>query len=338
MHKSGLEVIVFEFAYIWVFWLAPLPLLVIFLLPAVTKRRNALAAPFFDRLVKASGQKPSKGVSIARRKIPAFIVLILVWILVLTACASPQLVGEPEKKIKTARSMMIAVDISGSMTTTDWEIEGKRVSRWEAAKSVMDEFIQRRKGDRLGLVFFGSQAYLQSPFTLDLQSVNQMLHEVEVGMAGQETALGNAIGRSIQLLEADSVDKKVLILITDGVDSGSEINPIQAARTAALDSIVIYTIGMGDPNGGLFDVDEKSLKLIASETGGKYFRAIDREELEKVYSTINQLEPIEYEDESYRPVELLYFWPLSAAFGLALLYQLLSGVIILIKRTKWKNS
>jgi Ca-activated chloride channel family protein len=308
------------------------------LLPAVKQKRNALATPFFDRLVQASGQKPYKGVSIAKRRISAFIALILIWVLVLIACASPQFVGEPEQKIKTARSMMIAVDISGSMTTNDWEIEGNRVTRYEAVKSVMDEFIQRRKGDRLGLLVFGSQAYLQSPFTLDLESVNQMLHEVEVGVAGQETALGNAIGRSIQFLEADSVDKKVLILITDGVDSGSEINPVQAARTAAKDSIVIYTIGMGDPNAGMFDVDEKSLKLIASETGGTYFRAIDREELEKVYSTINQLEPIDYEDDSYRPVELLYFWPLSAAFGLAILYQLLYGIIIFIKGTKWKNS
>jgi Ca-activated chloride channel family protein len=329
---------VFEFAYIWVFWLAPLPLLIIFLLPAVTKRRNALAAPFFDRLVKASGQKPSKGVSIARRRIPAFIVLILVWLFVLAALASPQLVGEPEQKIKTARSMMLAVDISGSMTTSDWKIDDKRVSRWEAVKSVMDEFIQRRQGDRLGLLFFGTQAYLQTPFTLDLEMVNQMLNEVEVGMAGQKTALGNAIGRSIELFEADSVDKKVLILITDGVDSGSEINPVQGARTAALDSIVIYTIGMGDPNAGLFDLDEKTLKLIASETGGKYFRAIDRKELEKVYGTIDQLEPIEYEDESYRPVELLYFWPLSAALALAVIYQVLVGTITLIKRIRWKNS
>jgi Ca-activated chloride channel family protein len=133
------------------------------------------------------------------------------------------------------------------------------------------------------------------------------------------------------------VDKKVLILITDGVDSGSEINPVQASRTAAYDSIVIYTIGMGDPNAGLFDLDERTLKQMASETNGKYFRAINSEELEDVYSTIEELEPIEYEDEAYRPVELLYFWPLSLAFGLAILHQLLAGMINLIK-SKWKNS
>jgi Ca-activated chloride channel family protein len=325
---------VFEFAYIWIFWLAPLPLLIILLIPSVKKRRNALAAPFFDRLVKASSQKPSKGVSIPRRRIPAFIVLVLVWLSVLAALASPQLVGEPEQRIKTARSMMIAIDISGSMTTSDWKIDGKRVSRWEAVKSVMEEFIQRREGDRLGLVFFGTQAYLQAPFTQDLKVVNQMLKEVEVGMAGQKTALGNAIGRSIELFENDSVDKKVLILLTDGVDSGSEINPVQAARTAAMDSIIIYAIGMGDPDAGLFDLDERTLKLMASETGGKYFRAINRDELENVYSTIDELEPIEYEDESYRPVQLLYFWPLSLAFGLAVIYQLLAGLIALINRRK----
>lgn len=322
----------FEFAYIWIFYLAPLPILVFLLVPVVKKRRNALAAPFFDRLVEASGQKPSKGTGITRRKIPALIVLLLVWLLVLTALASPQIVGEPEKKIKTARSMMIAVDISGSMTTKDWMIEGGRVSRWEAVKTVMNEFIVRREGDRLGLLFFGTQAYLQTPFTQDLQLVEQMLHEVEVGMAGQKTALGNAIGRSIELFEADSVDKKVLILLTDGVDSGSEINPVQAARAAAHDSVIIYAIGMGDPNAGFFDLDEKTLKLLATETAGKYFRAINSEELEKVYTTIEELEPIEYEDESYRPVELLYYWPLSIAFALAILHQLISAIVSIIRR------
>lgn len=328
----------FEWANIWVFWLLPLPLLVLFLVPAVKKRRNALASPFFDRLVKASGQKPHRGVGIARRQVTALIVLLLVWVLVLAALASPQLVGEPEKKIKTARNMMIAIDISGSMTTADWQLEGKRATRWEAVKSVMDNFIQRREGDRLGLLFFGSQAYLQTPFTQDLQMVKNMLDEVEVGMAGQKTAMGNAIGRSIKLFEADSTDKRVLILLTDGVDSGSEINPVQAARTAAIDSIIIYTIGIGDPDAGLFDLDERTLKIIAKESGGKYFRAIDSEALEEVYSTIEQLEPIEYEDESYRPVELLYYWPLAGAFILAVLHQFISGIVSIIKRIKWKNS
>jgi Ca-activated chloride channel family protein len=202
----------------------------------------------------------------------------------------------------------------------------------------MDEFIEQREGDRMGLIFFGTQAYLQVPFTTDLKMVFNLLHEVEVGMAGQKTAMGNAIGRSVELFEADSVDKKVLILLTDGVDSGSEINPIQAARTAALDSVLIYTIGMGDPNAGLFDLDERTLRQIASETGGKYFRAIDREQLEGVYAEINMLEPIEYEDESYRPVKLLYFWPLSAAFIVAILHQLTLGLITLFRKVRWKNS
>ena len=328
----------FEFAYSWVFWLAPLPLLVIFLVPAVKQRRDALVAPFFQRVVDITGQKPEKGVSVAKRQFVQFLVLIMIWILILGALASPQIVGEPEKKIKTARSMMIAVDISGSMETRDWKIEGERVSRWDAVRSIMEDFIDRREGDRMGLIFFGSQAYLQVPFTQDLQLVNNMLKEVEVGMAGQRTAIGNAIGRSIRLFEADSTHKKVLILLTDGVDSGSEINPVQAATTAATDSILIYTIGMGDPNSNLFEIDEKSLKQIAKETGGEYFLAIDSDALDKVYETIDELEPIEFEDESYRPVQLLYYWPLSAAFVLALLHQLVSGLLVIIRNRKWKNS
>jgi len=333
-----LEGIVFEFGYSWVFWLAPLPLLVIFLVPAVKQRRDALVAPFFQKMVEITGQKPGKGVSIAKRQFLQFLILILIWILILGALASPQIVGEPEKQIKTARSMMVAVDISGSMETRDWTIDGERVSRWDAVRSIMENFIERREGDRMGLIFFGSQAYLQVPFTRDLQLVNNMLQEVEVGMAGQRTAIGNAIGRSIRLFEADSTEKKVLILLTDGVDSGSEINPVQAATTAAADSIIIYTIGMGDPNSNLFEIDEKSLKEIASVSGGEYFLAIDSEALDKVYETIDELEPIEFEDESYRPVKLLYYWPLAGALILAVLHQLISGIIVLIRNRKWNNS
>lgn len=290
-------------------------------------------APFFQRVVDITGQKPRTGVRIARRRFLQYLSLFLIWLTGLVALSSPQIVGEPEKKIKTARSLMIAADISASMSTRDWEIQGEKTTRWEAVKSVMDEFIQRRQGDRLGLIFFGSQAYLQVPFTTDLDMVSGMLKETEVGMAGQRTAIGNAIGRSIRLFQADSVNKKVLILLTDGVDSGSEINPVQAARTAALDSIVIYTIGIGNPGAGLFQVDERTMKQIAQETGGEYFLALNHDELDRAYKTIDRMEPIEFEDESYRPVRLLFYWPLAVGFALAILHQLIAGIMSL-KRNK----
>jgi Ca-activated chloride channel family protein len=324
---------VFEFGWPWAFWL--LPLLIIWLLPAVKQKRAALAVPFFKNMVTISGQKADKGVNVARRRILQSIFMALVWILLVIAMASPQIVGEPDLKVKTARNFLMALDLSGSMLTTDWEIAGQRVSRWEAVKTVMGEFIERREGDRLGLVFFGSQAYLQVPFTSDLETIHSMLQETEVGMAGEQTALGNAIGLGIKLFQADTtVDSRVMLLLTDGVDSGSDIKPIQAARTAALDSIVIYTIGIGDPNSSAFDLDEQSLQEIAAATGGRYFLAIDRPQLEQVYQTLNQLEPIEFEEETYRPATLLYYWPLAGAFVLAVVFHLFRGLAMLIRNQK----
>jgi len=227
---------------------------------------------------------------------------------------------------------MFAIDLSGSMATTDWEINGKRATRWDAVKDVMAGFIKKREGDRIGLILFGTQAYLQVPFTSDLNVVNNYLQESEVGMPGERTAIGNAIGLGVKLFDADSTDRKVMILLTDGVDSGSEINPIQAARTAAADSVVIYTIGIGNPVAKIFDVDEPMMKQIAKDTNGKYFLAIDEKQLEDVYKTLDELEPIEYEEETYKPATLLYYYPLGIVIILALLNQLTFGFVSLFKK------
>jgi len=320
----------FDFAYPWVFALIPLPLLVVFLIPPARQRENALAVPFFRKVTEISGRKPAKGAVIKKRNVWQYIFMSMIWLLMVVALASPQITRPPQKKLKTARSVMLAVDISASMSTRDWD---GRISRWEAVKQVIREFITGREGDRMGLILFGSQAYLQVPLSTDLSVISSMLDEVEVGMAGTRTSLGNAIGKSITLFDADTVQKKVLILITDGVDSGEGIHPLQAARTAALDSITIYTMGIGNPQAGLFDVDETTLEQIAAETGGKYFLAINRKELEDAYQTVASLEPIEYEDET-RPVKMLYFKPLSAAFLLAVFSQVLFALVSWIKRER----
>ncbi len=324
----------FEFGWPWAFWFLPLPLIIIFFLPPIKQKRSSLAVPFFKEAVSISGQKPQKGVFVNKRSVTQYIVMWIVWVLLTGALASPQLVGEPELKVKTARNLLLLIDLSASMTTRDWVIDDKRTTRWDAVKQVMQEFIKKRAGDRLGLVLFATQPYLQVPFTTDLQVVQNYLLESEVGMAGEKTAMGNAIGFGIQLFQADTVDSKVMILITDGVDSGSEINPIQAARTAALDSIIIYTIGIGNPAGKIFDLDEKSLTAISQETGGRYYRAIDTEELQKVYESLEALEPIEYEEESYTPVTLLYYYPLLVAFVLVIIYHLIKGIFTFIRNGK----
>lgn len=324
----------FEFGFPNAFYILPLPLLLYFALPPIRQQKTFMAVPFFKKFLNTTEIESRTGVSIVKKKTINIITLSIIWISLVTALASPQLIGEPELKIKTARSMMIAVDLSGSMATTDWEIEGEMVSRWDAVKMVMEEFIQRREGDRIGLILFGTEAYLQVPFTNDLKVVNEYLKESEVGMPGEKTAIGNAIGLGVRIFEADSLEKKVMILLTDGVDSGSEINPFQAANTAADDSIKIYTIGIGDPKSSIFDLDEKMLQQIADETGGEYFLAIDRDQLDNVYKTLEDLEPIEFEEETYKPAKLLFHIPLLASIIIILVNQLIFTTLSSLKKNE----
>ena len=315
-----------EFGFPQAFWLAPLPLLIL-LLPPLKFRTEALYAPYFRDVLAIKKVKPSKGVRISRRNLMQIILMIIVWGLLITAFASPQLVGEPEKKVKTARNFLIAADISLSMDTRDWiSASGKRTTRWDAVKEVMDEFVEKREGDRIGLVFFATQAYLQAPFTTDLETIRGLLDDSEVGMAGAKTAIGNAIGKGVELFQADSIEKRVLLLLTDGQDSGSELKPVQAARLAAADSITIYTLGIGSTSAGVYELDERTLTEIADAANGKYFRAQDREQLLQVYDELEKLEPIEFEDESYIPKRLLFYYPLLVALGITLVYFLIASL------------
>lgn len=322
----------FEFAYLWAFALLPLPLLVYWLLPPLKQRKEALRYPAFRRAEDVSGKKASAGAWISRRNGLQWVVLYLAWALTLTSLASPQLVGEPEMKVKTARNFVIAADISFSMANQDWFMDGERVTRWEGVKQVMREFLQKREGDRVALVFFGTNAYLQVPLTTDLDVVDFMLDETDVGMAGQMTGIGKAIGYSLDIFKGDSLEQKVLLLLTDGQDDGRGIFPADAAEMARADSITIYTIGIGDPGGSGADLDEPTLKEISRITGGQYFLAQDEERLQEAYETLNRLEPMEFEQEDHAPVTLLFHYPLALAMALALLLALFRGLLRLIKR------
>jgi Ca-activated chloride channel family protein len=235
-------------------------------------------------------------------------------------------------KVKTARNFVIAADISFSMANTDWFMEGERVTRWAGVKQVMREFLDRREGDRVALVFFGTNAYLQVPLTTDLEVVDFMLDETDVGMAGQMTGIGKAIGYALDLFEGDSLEQKVLLLLTDGQDDGRGIFPADAAEMARADSVTIYTIGIGDPSGRGSDLDEPTLQEIARITGGQYFLAQDEESLEQAYEILDLLEPIEFEQEDHAPVTLLFHYPLAAGMALALLLALIRGVQRLMRR------
>ena len=324
----------FHIAYPWVALLAPLPLLVFWLLPPIKNRSTALLYPYFQRTAEVAGQKPKKASFIKRRGWLAWIGMGLIWLLLLGALASPQLVGKPEKKIKTARNFLIVADLSFSMANTDWFLDGKHVTRWTAVKDIMQDFIGERKSDRMGLLFFASNAYVQAPFTPDLKTIQTMLDEADVGMAGQMTNMGKAIVKGIGMFQRDTIKNKVMLLLTDGVDSGLEISPLDAANMAKRDSVVIYTIGIGDPGSSGSDLDESTLKEISKMTQGRYFRAKDPQALKSIYKALDTLEPIKYESDTFMPKTLLYYVPLGMALALGFVLLLMNNLVLLYKRIR----
>ncbi|SHM79375.1 Ca-activated chloride channel family protein [Chitinophaga jiangningensis] len=327
-----------EIAYKWVFLLLPLPLLIYFLLPAWRRRSAALLLPHFGVAAAAIGHKPRKRAWVTGSNVPGWIVLFLTWACILAAAASPRYVSEPEKVPKTVRSFLIAADISGSMSQPDWIVRGKHTTRWDAVKQLMSDFVKRRKSDQMGLVVFGSNAYLQAPLTADLNMITWLLNQTEVGMAGQMTNIGDAIAFSTRILKADTLKQKILLLLTDGVDTGADISPLDAATSAAKDSITIYTLGIGQASGsGGYDLDENTLKSVAKNTGGRYFNAMNEKELEAVYQMLDKLAPVEYLEQNYKPVELLYYYPLAAGLLLVLLYYFLLAVYLLAAKN-WKHA
>jgi len=291
-----------------------------------------LIYPYFDRTAEVSKQKPKKASYVKKRSWFIWFTMFVIWLLLLVALASPELVGKPEKQIKTSRNFLILADLSFSMANKDWFIDQQRVTRWEAVKDIMQDFIVRRKSDRMGLVFFASNAYIQAPFTSDLETVRTMLGEADVGMAGQMTNIGKAIVKGMEMFERDTIKTKIILLLTDGVDSGMDILPLDAADLAKKDSVIIYTVGIGDPGSTSSDLDEKTLTQISDLTGGKYFLAKDSEGLEKIYAELDTLEPIEYEEETFTPKTLLYYYPLGAALVLGLILVLIRNAILIYKK------
>jgi len=213
--------------------------------------------------------------------------------------------------------------------------QGQEIRRLEAVKMVVGNFVKNRKSDRLGLVLFGTQAYLQAPLTYDRQTVDTLLQETEIGFAGEQTSIGDAIGLSIKRLRARPDAQRVLIVLTDGANTAGELDPIKAAELAKTEHVKIYTIGFGademQVDNGFFgkrtvnpsaDLDEPTMQAIADTTGGQYFRARNLEELEEIHKTLNYLEPIESNNENYRPIKSLFYYPLAFAFMLSICWAL----------------
>jgi Ca-activated chloride channel family protein len=327
--------------WMWALLLLPLPWLYRYLLPvAKTPDESVLRVPFIDDFKQATS-----GGLVLKKDRWFFWLGLLAWACLVVAASRPQWVGAPIELPVSGRDIMLAVDLSGSMEMEDFVLDNsRRVDRLTATKAVAGEFIERRMGDRLGLILFGRQAYVQTPLTFDRKTVRTLLDESAIGLAGKETAIGDAIGLAVKRFrdmpatngasQAEPLSKPILILLTDGANTAGEVEPVKAAEFAAQEGLKIYTIGIGADQlivPSLFgarrinpsaDLDEDTLTAIAEKTGGKYFRARDTRELEKIYQLLDELEPIARESKSFRPRTSLYYWPLAIG--------LLIGVAILL--------
>jgi Ca-activated chloride channel homolog len=311
----------FQLEWPWVLALLPSPLLVYWLWPAQgSARQAALRVPLIDDF--RLGGDIAEGVTPRRWR---QWLSLLAWILLVLAASRPQWLGEAIAIPVSGRDLMLAVDLSDSMRTGDFKIEGKQVNRLYATRLVASDFIERRRGDRLGLILFGTQAYLQAPLTFDSKTVNRLLQEAAIGLAGERTAIGDAIGLALKRLDLESDNSQVLVLMTDGANTAGEVTPLKAAQIAAERGLKIYTIGIGadeqiesswfglrrvNPSSQL---DEKTLREIAQITGGRYFRARDSEELANIYRLLDELEPVPRDTDHLRPVRPLFMWPLAIA-------------------------
>lgn len=329
-----------ELVWPWLLWLLPLPALVWLWLPAARSEQAAVRAPFFSNWQQLQSDTSTQR---GRTALLPWILLLLIWVSLLTAATRPTWIGEPITLPTDARDLLLAVDISGSMQIEDMQVGRDSVTRILAVKSVVSEFIERRQGDRIGLILFGSQAYLQSPLTFDSATVERFLLEAQLGFAGKETAIGDAIGLSVKRLRDRPAASRVVILLTDGANTSGLVEPLDAARLAAQNEVKIYTVGVGADEmtvPGLFgssfgsrtvnpsaDLDESALQSIAQQTGGQYFRARNPEELAEIYRLLDQLEPVDQDASTYRPRSSLFHWPLALA--------MLSSLMLALIRVQW---
>jgi len=318
----------FELAYPWLLLLLPLPWIIRRLIkPAAEIKSAALRIPFFQALQQVPGSNIGHEHFNSWRKWAIF----LGWLLLLIAAAGPQWLGKPITLPQSGRNLMLAIDISGSMQIPDMKVDNQPTDRLSMVKSVANSFINKRKGDRLGLILFGSRAYLQTPLTFDRKTVEGMLDDATIGLAGQQTAVGDAIGIAIKRLMKEAKQHRILILLTDGANNSGTVTPLAAAEMAKKAGIKIYTIGIGSDKlavSGLFgpqilnpsaDLDENTLEKIANITGGQYFRAKNTASLAGIYQELNKLEPIISNDNIFRPIKPLYPWPLGFALLITLL-------------------
>ena len=329
-----------EFVYPWAFVLIFLPILVTLLAPAYKERKSSIKVPYFARLVDVTGEKPQSGAVLLSRNNLQHLLIAFSWLCIVTAIAKPEMIGAPINQEKSARDLMIAVDLSGSMSVEDFTLpetkdETEKVNRLVAVKHVLNTFVKGREHDRLGLILFGDAPYLQAPFTDDIATWQELLNESDIGMAGQSTAFGDAIGLAISVFEQSDTQNRVLIVLTDGNDTASKVPPVEAAKVAAAHDIKIYTIAIGDPTAvGEEKVDLEVLKEMAEITQGKSFQALNSNELLTVYAEIDKLEPQQFDSLSFRPRVSIHHYPIALFVSIYLLALFIVNIRIRLQLAK----
>ncbi|MFQ5548933.1 MAG: VWA domain-containing protein [Woeseia sp.] len=322
-------------AWPWMLLALPLPLVIAAVLPPVTETSEAgLKVPSLASFTVLTDRSEAEQLLNWRVWIA-----IVAWVLLVFAAARPERIGDELDVPVSGRNLMLAVDLSGSMDAKDFELGNRRVDRLTATKAVAGDFIERRKGDRIGLILFGERAYLQVPLTLDRETVNILLMEAFIGLAGEKTAIGDAITLAVKRIHDQGAvaDDQVLILLTDGANTAGEIDPVKAAELAQQIGLRVYTIGIGAEQmmissitGGMrrvnpsADLDEGTLTRIAELTGGRYFRAKDTAALQDIYRILDDMEPVAEPEAGFRPVKSLFYWPLAGALVLTVLLCVMS--------------
>ncbi|MDH4055743.1 MAG: VWA domain-containing protein [Gammaproteobacteria bacterium] len=322
-------------AWPWALAALPLPFIMRYLLPEARGLSEAgLRVPSIESFRTLMDRSATEQLLNWR-----FWVAALAWLLLVLAAARPERIGDELDVPVAGRNLMLAVDLSGSMDQKDFELGGLRVDRLTATKAVATDFIERREGDRIGLILFGELAYLQVPLTLDRKTVNALLLEAFIGLAGEKTAIGDAITLAVRRVheQKQEAGEQVLVLLTDGANTAGEVDPIKAAELARQVGLRIYTIGIGAeqmevasliggrrPINPSADLDEDTLTEIARLTGGRYFRATDTASLQDIYKLVDELEPVEEPESGFRPVKSYYFVPLGMAVALVILLSLTS--------------
>lgn len=333
----------FQLSMPWALGLLVLPPLIWYFMPRASQQlMTALKVPFFAAMMQIAEQDKKSVSATTSLLYPA-----LIWVALVLALTGPRWIGEPQPLTREGYNIMMALDLSGSMELEDMLWRNQPVSRLAVVKHAAKGFVQDRAGDKIGLILFGTRAYLQTPLTYDRHNVLLRIDDASVGLAGQTTSIGDAVGLAVKRLEGVPKKGKIIILLTDGANNSGVLQPLKAAELAKSDGIKIYTIGLGsevDPNAlqatnpfGLnvsADLDEDTLKKMADMTDGVYFRATDTETLHQIYQTINQLETVDHEMASVRPEKDYYPWCVGFALLLSF-YWFLGRHYPLGKFLKW---